>query len=65
MEPGVSNGLNTRRLLEASQVLEALRPQADNALKSEKPEDLPIAQAWSLALKRFREACLDWQQDPS
>ena len=59
MEPGVSAALSTaeQRLLNASTVLEALRPQVDEALGSERPEDAPIVAAWSLALGRFRDAC--------
>jgi hypothetical protein len=41
----------------ASADLEAIRPQADMAIGSTKAEDAPILGAWTLALKRFREAC--------
>ena len=51
-------------LLDASAVLEALRPQANNAIGSSNPADQPIRDAWDLALKKFREAYAAWVADP-
>lgn len=51
-----------QELLDASAVLEALRPQADIALGSTNPDDQPIVQAWAAALARFRKACDAWSQ---
>jgi hypothetical protein len=47
-------------LLDASAVLEALRPQANIALGSTRHEDKAIQDAWTLALDRFRDACAEW-----
>lgn len=51
-------------LLDASAVLEALRPQANVALTSSRVEDQPICDAWTRALDRFRKACAAWVANP-
>lgn len=43
-------------VLDASAILEALRPQSAIAIGG-KPEDEPIVRAWEVALERFRVAC--------
>jgi hypothetical protein len=62
MEPGVST---RQQLLDASEVLEALRPQAGNVLGGANQADDPIRRAWALALQRYRAACDAWVTDPS
>lgn len=54
------NAALIKKLLDASATLEALRPQASEALTSDKEEDKPLCVAWSIALTQFRKACEDW-----
>lgn len=48
-------------VLDASAILEALRPQSAIAIGG-KPEDEPIVRAWEVALTRFRSACEAYAQ---
>lgn len=48
-----------QEMLEASEVVEALRLDISRAADGEK-EDKPIVAAWDLALNHLRERCAQW-----
>jgi hypothetical protein len=51
-------------LLDASAIVEALRPEANIAIGSPNDADKAIVAAWELALERFRKACAAWIANP-
>jgi hypothetical protein len=54
----------SQALLDASALVEALRPEANIAIGSAEEGDKAIVAAWELALERLRKACEAWVANP-